>query len=105
MLSRAYKEKLKDFNFKCKKKIEAECITLMEHYLNSRIQHIKSLQSNDYMAKLFDNLKFYFNEEHILSRINIEFLTREWTINFDDAGGTQNVFIKFRALLFSLFKS
>jgi hypothetical protein len=81
---RIYKEKLKEFSFKCRKKIESECLSLIEHYLNSKIQFIKSNITQDYMQKLFDNLKFYFEEQKVLSKINIEFINRGWTLNFDE---------------------
>ncbi len=34
---RVYKEKLKEYSFKCKKRLEGECLNLIETYLNSRI--------------------------------------------------------------------
>ena len=37
IITKGYKEKLKEYSFKCKKKLESECLTLIEMYLNSRI--------------------------------------------------------------------
>ena len=36
-VKKVYKERLKEYSFKCKKKLETECLTLIEMYLNSRI--------------------------------------------------------------------
>lgn len=41
-LTKIYKERLKEFSFKCKKKLETECLNLVETYLNSRIQFMSS---------------------------------------------------------------
>ncbi|CDW75065.1 UNKNOWN [Stylonychia lemnae] len=79
-----YKQRLKEFNFKCKKRLESECLNLIEMYLNSRIQFIKPNITEDYKQKFNQNLKFYFDAEKVLSKVGLEFIHRNWTINFED---------------------
>ena len=40
--------------------------------------------SQDYKQRFYDNLKFYFDENKVLSKFNLEFVHRAWTINFED---------------------
>ena len=47
-LAKTYKERLKEFSFKCKKRLETECLTLIEIYLNSRVQFMKPNLTSDY---------------------------------------------------------
>ena len=66
-ITQAFSERLKEYNFKCKKKIEAECLSIIEHYLNSRIQFIEAGGDSDYRSKFIENLKLYFDEKLVIS--------------------------------------
>eukprot|EP00347_Sterkiella_histriomuscorum_P013600 403364097 len=101
-LTKIYKERLKEYSFKCKKRLENECLNLIELYLNSRIQFIKPNVTNDYKNKFNQNLQFYFDADKVLSKVQLEFIHRNWTINFDDSN--QNVFSKIKTLVISLIK-
>jgi len=56
------------------------------------------------MQKLASNLKFYFDEEQVLSKTSIDFINRGWTLNFDETAN-QMVFAKMRNLLMALIKT
>ncbi len=36
-LAKVYKDRLKEYSFKCRKRLESECLSLIEMYLNSRV--------------------------------------------------------------------
>lgn len=48
-------------------------------------------------------MKFYFDEQRVLSKFNADFVLKTWTINFED--NSQGVFSKVKTLAFSLIKT
>ena len=104
ILNRVYKERLKEYSFKCKKKLESECLTLMEVYLNSRLQFLKSNPTAEYKQKFHENLKFYFDAHKVLSKYNPEYIHSAWTVTFD-SDYQQSVFLKIKTLVVALIKT
>jgi ferredoxin-fold anticodon binding domain-containing protein len=47
-LTKIYKDRLNEYSFKCKKRLENECLNVIENYINSRIQFSKSPNTPDY---------------------------------------------------------
>jgi len=48
-------------------------------------------------------MKYYFDENKVLSKISIEFINRGWTINFKQ--NDENAFAKMKTLILALIKT
>lgn len=61
-----------------------ECLNIIEAYLNSRVQFMPPNNSLDYKENFLKDLKLYFDEHKVLSKFNLDFVHKQWTINFGD---------------------
>jgi len=84
-----YKERLKDYKAKCTKRMETECLSMLELQLKSRVQcktpKITGLQ--EYKSACEESVKAYFDSEGVVARVNMEFVHKGWTMNFSDKAG------------------
>ena len=103
-LTKIYKDRLNEYSFKCKKRLESECLNVIENYINSRIQFSRSVSTPEYQQKFFENLKFYFDDQKVLQRVNFNVIMNSWTVNFD-ADNTSSMFVKIKNLVLSLIKT
>jgi hypothetical protein len=62
-VARIYKDRLKDLSVKCRKKMEGECLSLIETHLKGRVifKAPKIAGNQEYRARFQDGLKSLFD--------------------------------------------
>ena len=92
-IAKIYKERLKEFKAKCTKRMESDFLAQIELQLKSRIQFKtpKITGFQDYKNACSESLKLYFDPQAVVSRANLDFIHKSWTLNFSDAPGPNQI--------------
>jgi hypothetical protein len=88
--------------------MEGECISLIELHLTSRIQFKppKIAGNQEYRIKFQENIQYFFDNNRIISKANLDLIHKGWTINFADSRDYHDSLVpRIKALIMSLIKT
>lgn len=111
-----FKERLSEYQARCRKKMEGECLSLIELQLKGRVQFKspKITGNQEYRQNFLENIKFYFDNQNVMSKVNLEFIHKGWTLNFNDCKiimlliwmlGEASLYQRIKTLIQSLLKN